>query len=284
MKKTLLITLLFLVSVSLKAQNKSVDAPDLDKLNIKELDIPTKDLTFDPKNTDNKETLYTSVDVEPHFQGGITNFYNYLQQNIGYPKRALIQRVQGKVFVGFVVEKDGSLTNIKILRSVSPEIDAEAGRAISNSPNWFPALLNGLQVRAQYVVPITFKLPPENIIKQQLLMDSLRNLPPDRKIFTAVEQEPTFPGGIEKFYNFLQSNIRYPVAAFKNKVQGRVFISFIVERDGSLSDVRVVRGIGSGCDEEAARVISISPRWKSGIQNGRPVRVAYTIPVSFDLM
>jgi protein TonB len=103
------------------------------------------------------------------------------------------------------------------------------------------------------------------------------------QIFTAVEQEPSFPGGMEQFYRFLQTNIRYPAKAFENNVQGKVFLTFVVEKDGSLTDIKVVRGIGSGCDEEARRVFTISPKWKPGIQNGRPVRVQYTMPVSFSL-
>ncbi|HTD40604.1 MAG TPA: energy transducer TonB [Mucilaginibacter sp.] len=103
------------------------------------------------------------------------------------------------------------------------------------------------------------------------------------KIFTAVEMEPSFPGGVDRFYQFLQYNVKYPAEAVKYKVQGKVFISFVVERDGSLTDIKILRGIGSGCDEEAVRVVSISPKWKPGIQNGRPVRVQYTMPISFTL-
>lgn len=199
-----------------------------------------------------------------------------------YPKKALKQRIEGKVFIGFVIEKDGSITNIKIIRGLSPEIDAQAGRVISDSPNWLPGIQNEKPVRFHYVVPIGFKLPPDSILRQQLLLDSLSKLP-NQKIFTAVEQEPTFAGGIEAFYKFLQNNIRYPTKAFENKIQGKVFISFVVERDGSLTDIKVVRGIGGGCDEEAKRVISISPKWKPGIQNSKPVRVQYTMPISFTL-
>jgi protein TonB len=103
------------------------------------------------------------------------------------------------------------------------------------------------------------------------------------KIFTAVEIIPSFPGGIEKFYKFLQYNIRYPGEAVTKNVQGKVFISFIVEKDGSLTDIKVVRAIGGGCDEEAVRVMKLSPNWNPGIQNNRPVRVAYTMPISFTL-
>jgi protein TonB len=103
------------------------------------------------------------------------------------------------------------------------------------------------------------------------------------KIFTAVEKEPNFPGGEEAFRNYLGKNIHYPAIAKENNVQGKVFLSFVVERNGALTDIKVVRGIGSGCDDEAMRVLKNSPKWTPGIQNGRPVRVAYTIPVSFTL-
>ncbi|MES2268038.1 MAG: TonB family protein [Bacteroidota bacterium] len=103
------------------------------------------------------------------------------------------------------------------------------------------------------------------------------------QIFTAVEQSPSFPGGDAKFYAYLGNNIKYPSIARENNVTGRVICTFVVERDGSLTDIKVVRGIGSGCDEEAIRVLKKSPKWKPGIQNGRPVRVQYSIPVNFTL-
>ncbi|AYL93959.1 energy transducer TonB [Mucilaginibacter celer] len=103
------------------------------------------------------------------------------------------------------------------------------------------------------------------------------------QIFTSVEQVPEFAGGLEKFGAYLGKNIRYPAVARENNVQGRVICTFVVEKDGSLTDIKVVRGIGSGCDEEAVRVLKNSPKWKPGIQNGRPVRVQYSVPISFTL-
>ena len=103
------------------------------------------------------------------------------------------------------------------------------------------------------------------------------------KIFTAVEQEPSYPGGLDKFYAYLGRNIHYPAVAKENNVQGKVFLTFVVERDGSLTDIKVLRGIGSGCDEEAVRVLKAAPKWKPGIQNGRPVRVQYNVPITFTL-
>lgn len=98
-----------------------------------------------------------------------------------------------------------------------------------------------------------------------------------------VERQPEFPGGFEAFSDYLRQNLRYPVPASENGISGRVFIHFIVEKDGSLSDIRVVKGIGFGCDEEAVRVLKKSPHWQPGEQNGRKVRVMYTIPIVFSL-
>jgi protein TonB len=103
------------------------------------------------------------------------------------------------------------------------------------------------------------------------------------RIFTSVEQVPEFPGGVEAFGRYLQKNIRYPAIARENNTQGKVIVSFVCERDGSLTDVKVARGLPDGCDEEAVRVIKASPHWKPGIQNGRPVRVSYSVPISFTL-
>jgi protein TonB len=103
------------------------------------------------------------------------------------------------------------------------------------------------------------------------------------KIFNAVEINPTFPGGEEAFGKFLRDHIRYPAVAKENNTQGRVFIQFVVERDGSLTDLKILRDPGSGLGDEAMRVLKISPHWKPGIQNGKPVRVQYTVPVNFSL-
>ncbi|MFI5140037.1 MAG: TonB family protein [Sphingobacteriales bacterium] len=105
----------------------------------------------------------------------------------------------------------------------------------------------------------------------------------DPRIFTSVDQVPEFPGGLDEFMRLLVRHLDYPARARENGTQGRVIICFIVEKDGSLTDIKVVRGIGDGCDEEAVRVIKLSPRWKPGMQNGHAVRVAYSVPISFSL-
>ena len=101
--------------------------------------------------------------------------------------------------------------------------------------------------------------------------------------FATVEVLPGYPGGMDAFYKYLGKAIRYPAIARENNITGRVILSFVVEKDGTLTDIKVLRGIGGGCDEEAVRVLKSSPAWKPGIQNGRPVRVNYTVPISFQL-
>ena len=103
------------------------------------------------------------------------------------------------------------------------------------------------------------------------------------EVFKAVEINPEYPGGEEAFGKFLRDHIRYPPVAKENGVQGKAFIQFVVERDGSLTDMQIVRSPGSGLGEEAVRVLKISPHWRPGYQNGKAVRVQYTVPVNFAL-
>jgi protein TonB len=100
---------------------------------------------------------------------------------------------------------------------------------------------------------------------------------------SGVEFYPEFPGGMAAWSKFIQRNLRYPYAAQENGTQGKVYLSFVVEKDGSISDVRVMKGIGFGCDEEAVRVIKKSPKWKAGSQNNQAVRVRYTMPIGYML-
>ena len=105
----------------------------------------------------------------------------------------------------------------------------------------------------------------------------------EAEIFTVVESAPTFPGGDIARIKYLTENIKYPQMARESSIQGTVYATFVVERDGSVTDVRVLRGIGGGCDEEALRVIKAMPRWTPGKQRGKPVRVQFTMPIKFTL-
>lgn len=105
----------------------------------------------------------------------------------------------------------------------------------------------------------------------------------EAEIFTIVEEQPGFPGGESALMQYLGNNIKYPQLARESNIQGTVFVTFVVEPDGSISNVKTLRGIGGGCDEEALRVVKSMPRWTPGKQRGKPVRVQFNLPIRFVL-
>ncbi|PKP01265.1 MAG: energy transducer TonB [Bacteroidetes bacterium HGW-Bacteroidetes-9] len=105
----------------------------------------------------------------------------------------------------------------------------------------------------------------------------------EAEIFTVVEESPSFPGGDAARIKFLMDNMKYPQIARESSIQGTVYVTFVVEKNGNVTDVRVLRGIGGGCDEEAVRVIKAMPKWSPGKQRGKAVRVQFNMPIKFTL-
>ena len=105
----------------------------------------------------------------------------------------------------------------------------------------------------------------------------------EEQIFTVVENDPEFPGGMEALYKYLAQNIKYPQLARDNNITGRVYVTFVVEKDGSIANPKVLRDIGGGCGQEAIRVVKSMPKWTPGKQRGKAVRVQFNLPVNFSL-
>jgi len=103
------------------------------------------------------------------------------------------------------------------------------------------------------------------------------------EVFTIVEQQPDYPGGMSAFYKFVQKKLKYPSQARRMGIEGKVFVQFVVDKQGNITEVKAVRGIGAGCDEEAVRVIKSSPKWKAGKQRGKTVKVRMILPITFKL-
>lgn len=159
------------------------------------------------------------------------------------------------------------------------------------------------RLKLMFVLPLAFSMmlviscgpdvpvqQEKEIVKPQTDVPNEADRPPpppqvqeDEKenIFTVVEVMPEYPGGVNEMMKFLAENIKYPTAAKENGVSGKVYVSFIVEKDGLISDITILRGIGGGCDEEAIRVIKMMPKWKPGTQRGQAVRVQYNVPIKF---
>lgn len=268
LKNTLKIAALFVIAISFVAGAQQKPNPPV------------------PKIKEGTKT-YTTVEKSPEFPGGSKAWSAYLAKNVKYPAADRNSNLQGKVYVTFVVEPDGKLSGVTAVRGPSETLKAEAVRVISNSPKWKPGAQNGKYVRVQYTVPINFTLGGEGGSLNKGVPP--RPKPPVAKnqkkgdVFVSVEKSPEFPGGVKAFTTYLEKNVRYPAADRENNMQGKVMVSFVVETDGKLTDVSAVRGPSETLKEEGVRVIASSPAWKPGIQDGKPVRVQYTVPINFTL-
>jgi protein TonB len=132
-------------------------------------------------------------------------------------------------------------------------------------------------------IEINAEMDQNEVMEEYVAPEIVEEEVVEQEVFTIVEEMPGYPGGDAKMYEYLGKNIKYPQIARESSIQGRVFVNFVVEPDGSVTNVKVLRGIGGGCDEEAMRVVKSMPKWKPGKQRGKAVRVSYTLPVVFKL-
>ena len=259
--------------------------------------------------------IFTEVEKYPEFPGGNQAFMKFLAEGIKYPVKAQENNEQGRVITNFVVEKDGSISNIKVIRGVTAALDAEAVRLLNSMPNWQSGEHQGKPARVRFTLPIVFRLQGGSAGKSQSpvtpvsaeanekgkMLDEVvvvgygpthrESIPSpqeyaeskDNEIFVVVEELPEFPGGNAAMMHFIAENIRYPKEAHEKGIQGRVITKFIVRKDGSIDSVQIVRGVDPLLDAEAIRVLESMPTWKPGKQRGQPVNVMFTLPVVFRL-
>ena len=230
--------------------------------------------------TSKEDTVYQVVDKMPEFPGGEKAMMEFLSKNIVYPEKAKEAGIQGRVFVGFVIEKDGSVSNVKIMKGIGGECDEEALRVVKSMPNWKPGKKGGKDVRVSYTLPINFKLSDNQTKKS----DNTSDMKPDKNgVYQLVEEMPEFPGGMEAMMKYLSENIKYPEDAIEKNQAGRVFVSFVVGTDGSINEATILRGVCESIDNEALRVVNAMPRWTPGKVKGEPVKVEYNLPIVFKL-
>ncbi|MBQ6039068.1 MAG: M56 family metallopeptidase [Bacteroidaceae bacterium] len=227
-----------------------------------------------------QDSIYEIVEVMPIFPGGEAGMMKYLSDNIKYPEEAMKADIEGRVFTRFIVNEDGSVSDVEILRSVHPLLDAEAIRVVKAMPKWTPGKVGGKAVKVRYSLPLVFRLQGESTPQN--------NTPVANKIgkdgiYEIVDTPPIYPGGEAALLKFVSDNIKYPEEAFKAGTQGRVTTIFIINEDGSVSDVDVVRSVHPLLDAEAVRVISSMPKWTPGKAGGKAVKVRFTMPVTFRL-
>jgi periplasmic protein TonB len=121
------------------------------------------------------------------------------------------------------------------------------------------------------------------IIDAKPVIGEEKNNEAESEIFVIVEDMPEFPGGEIALRKWIAANIKYPVIAAENGIQGKVYVQFVVDKDGSITNARIARGVDASLDQEALRVVNNLPKWKAGMQRGKPVRVSYTVPINFQL-
>ncbi len=231
------------------------------------------------------DSIYQIVEEMPQFPGGEAAMMKFVANNVKYPQEARDKEIDGRVFISFVVEKDGSVSNVEVKRGIGGGCDDEAVRVVKAMPKWKPGKQKGEPVRVSYMLPVNFKLtddiPMKSVKKTEANKPEMK--PNADGVYQIVEEMPQFPSGETKMMEYIAKNINYPQEARDKGIEGRVFIGMVIEKDGSVSNVRVLRGIGGGCDEEAVRVISSMPKWKPGKVGGEPVPVSYMLPVNFKL-
>lgn len=225
----------------------------------------------DLNNQHRGDSIYMIVDKLPEFPGGVKELMKQLYDNIQYPTEAIAKGVEGRVIANFIVEKEGNISNVNIIKGVDSLLDTEAARVILDMPKWIPGELKGEVVRVRYTLPVSFKLEPG---------DTVENTNED-EIYTEVDQQPEFPEGVSALMRFLTENVNYSTESVRKRVQGRVVTNFIIEKDGSISNIVVNEGVNKELDAEAIRVISMMPKWKPGKNNGEIVRVNFTLPLTF---
>lgn len=227
-------------------------------------------LSLSSKSREMNEQVFTVVEKMPSFPGGDAELLKYIATNIQYPKESQDNGEQGRVICSFIVGRDGSVNNPEVLRGVTPLLNEEAVRVINTMPRWNPGMQRGKAVAVKYTVPITFRLKsPVEEAKEETL--------------TVVDVMPQYPGGDRELLKFIAQSIKYPTDAQEAGVQGRVICSFVVDKKGNIVEPKIIRGIDPSLDAEALRVIGMMPRWTPGRQDGKAVRVLYTVPITFRL-
>lgn len=242
--------------------------------------------------------IYQAVDTPPEYPQGVKELFHYIATNLQVSPELAERGFRGKTITRFVVNKNGDLSDLEVLRSCGDTtLDAEALRVLATLPKWNPAVLKNETVRAYFTLPVTYNIKPAPKDSVQPLPSSApqdtvpapaQPVPEEEKddgrTYIVVEQMPEFPGGTSALFEFLQQNVKYPQIAYENNIQGRVIVQFVVDKDGSITNVQVAKSGGDpSLDKEAVRVVKAMPKWRPGMQKGKPVRAKYTMPVNFRL-
>ena len=209
--------------------------------------------------------------------GDLNTFRAWVQKNIKYPAEAFRNGEQGRVVLSFVVEKDGSVSNIQILQTPGKAFSEETRRVVAASPKWKPGEQRGEKVRVRYTLPVDFR-----ITATAQDTKTSENKGSGEEPFLVVDTPPQFNGGdIGEFRRWVQMNVKYPAEALGINIYGKVLVTFVIEKDGSVGNAEIFKSPDKSLADEVLRVIGKSPKWTPGKQRGEAVRVKFGMPVDF---
>ena len=216
-----------------------------------------------------KESLMC-YEPTPQFPGGDEACQEFIRRNIRYSDEMIKKGIKGRVVVGFKVEKDGSLSNLRIKKSADARLNDEALRVVRSMPKWEPAQKDGKPIEMDVNLPVMFQLNSPVFY----IADSVYLYPDERAMF---------PGGDAACQEWLRDRVRYPADSQREKLEGRVLVTFVVRFNGVITDAKVVQKVDPRLEEEALYAIRNMPKWIPARMKGKAVSSRYTIPVRFTL-
>jgi protein TonB len=246
----------------------------------------------------NGEWITSKLDVHPIPITGSHNFYLAILDTLKYPAKDYGNGLEGKVVTSFEIDTLGNSSNYQIIKSIGGGCDSvvlASFKAIDRK--WVPARIGRKKYSAKFAMGFEFRLKKYQLPlehedfqldpkKARLLEEFIIAVPVntnDKRVFTFVEHSAEPVGGLEVFFKWVEKNLRYPAHARRMGLEGKVFVKFIIEPTGAITNPEVVKGFNKECEQEALRLFSIAPNWNPGTQSGRAIRQAYTLPISFKL-
>lgn len=234
------------------------------------------------KQTYKGDPIFVIVEEMPEFPGGSLKLKEFYQNAVSKLDAKYI--IGKRCFITFLVTKEGFVENARIVRSTgNEEVDAKAKEIVLSSPKWKPGKQRGETVNVSYTVPINFALKKDQGVIEEAGNEKIKEKYKGEDVYNSVEQNPEYPGGGEALQKYIAASVKYPKDARQKGISGRVFVTFIVSKEGDVVQTRVVRGVDPLLDAEALRVMNSIPKWTPGYEKGKAVNVVYTVPINFSL-
>ena len=230
-------------------------------------------------------TVYLRVDEPPRFRGeGVLAFRDWVLRHLRFGAEMFREGVDARLVVSFVVGRQGAVEEPEVVSLTDERCAAEVLRVLASAPLWTPGRLEKVAVRTKLVMPVNIRLEVPTAA-DSLAAGLSDGIPLEEDVAGEMERMPLFQGGdLQSFRKWVMENLKYPREALEDEVEDDIVVTFIVEKDGTLSEIVVEQGRNLALIREVGRVLTLSPKWEPGrLANGEPVRVRYTLPLIFRL-